>query len=995
MPAPPGQPLNIFLSCVSSQFRPCRDDLASALRTVGYKVTVQEDFPLTDFFLLEKLQNFIASCDLVIALIGDAYGFEPEVRTSPRRSYTQWEYHFALGERLSFAHDSPPVPAGRQPAIPIRRYFASPDYLAAHLVTQPGELSALQNAFIQSIHQSNKDWGTFSTCHELRANVLRDLSKPLRHERRPNNLPYPTLGSLFVGREKFLTELRASLIRATESSHATAIVQTQAVHGLGGIGKTRLAVEYAWQHEKDYSALLFVVADSPENLRRNLAALCGPFVLNLPEHAAPQEEARVAAALRWLERNPGWFLILDNVDGDDAAKAAEDLLVHLRQGHILITTRIAKWGRHVRRLELDVLSPEDSTRFLLEASAPDRRQLPTDPADAAELARELDGLALGLEQAAAYIQEQRCSIREYLAEWRAHNPNVQDWYDERLMKYPRSLAVTWQTTAARLEPSARQALNILAWFAPEPIPRFVFEPETAAAQVGKEQLAALANYSLLRFGSEDRGSVQMHRVLQEITRSQTPPGEIKKQISVALELLDAVAPADPADVRTWPVWNPLRPHLAHLLALADAQSLPEPTARLMNQLALLLQVKALHTEAEPLFRRALAIDELSFGPNHPNVATGLSNFAQLLKATNRLAEAEPLMRRALAIDELSFGPNHPNVARGLNNFARLLQDTNRLAEAEPLMRRALAIFEQSLGLNHSHVAMGLNNLAGLLKATNRLAEAEPLFRRVVSIFEQSFGEHHPNVATALNNFARLLHDTNRLAEAEPLFRRALAIDELSFGPNHPNVARGLNNLATLLKDTNRLPDAEPLFRRALAIDERSFGEHHPNVATALNNLATLLHDTDRLAEAEPLFRRALAIDEQSFGPNHPKVAIRLNNLAALLQDTNRLSEAEPLFVRALAIDEQSFGPEHPNVARDLNNLAQLLQATNRLGEAEPLMWRHVEIFLKFTRATGHSHPHLNAAFVNYFVLLTQMGNTPAQAQAKITTLAQSHGVSLG
>ena len=147
-------------------------------------------------------------------------------------------------------------------------------------------------------------------------------------------------------------------------------------------------------------------------------------------------------------------------------------------------------------------------------------------------------------------------------------------------------------------------------------------------------------------------------------------------------------------------------------------------------------------------RRALAIDEASYGPDHPNVATDLNNLAQLLQATNRLGEAEPLMRRALAIDEASYGPDHPNVAIRLNNLARLLQDTNRLGEAEPLMRRALAIDEASYGPDHPKVAIRLNNLAQLLKATNRLGEAEPLMRRALAIDEASYGPDHPEVATA-------------------------------------------------------------------------------------------------------------------------------------------------------------------------------------------------------------------------------------------------------
>jgi tetratricopeptide (TPR) repeat protein len=207
------------------------------------------------------------------------------------------------------------------------------------------------------------------------------------------------------------------------------------------------------------------------------------------------------------------------------------------------------------------------------------------------------------------------------------------------------------------------------------------------------------------------------------------------------------------------------------------------------------------------------------------------------------ARAEPLMRRALAIDEASFGQQHPKVAIRLNNLAQLLQDTNRLDEAEPLIRRALAIDEASLEAQHPNVAIRLNNLAQLLQETNRLDEAEPLMRRVLAIDESSYGPQHPKVAIPLSNLARLLRVTNRLDEAEPLMRRALAIDEASFGPRHPNVARDLNNLARLLQDTNRLDQTEPLSRRQLEIIlefARITGHKHPRQDAAFVNYAGIL-----------------------------------------------------------------------------------------------------------------------------------------------------------
>ena len=185
--------------------------------------------------------------------------------------------------------------------------------------------------------------------------------------------------------------------------------------------------------------------------------------------------------------------------------------------------------------------------------------------------------------------------------------------------------------------------------------------------------------------------------------------------------------------------------------------------------------------------------ETRLGFDHPETALALNNLGELLHATNRLQEAEPLMRRALAIDEASYGSEHPNVAIRLNNLAVLLRDTARMEEAEPLLRRALAIYEASLGPEHPAVATALNNLADDLKAMTRLEGAEPLLRRALDILEASLGPKHPDVAVTINNLAWVLKDTNRIQEAEALLRRSLLI-LLSFTDDTGHPHRGLDDV---------------------------------------------------------------------------------------------------------------------------------------------------------------------------------------------------------
>jgi hypothetical protein len=671
MPSPPS--FRVFLSAVSSEFAQARSAVASDLRSRGLEVKVQEDFrqEADADTTLRKLHNYIRDCDAVICLFGQRSGDGPPPAAAeqfrdivpadfPAPSYTQWEFFFArhYGKRLSIyiGKDYPPdQPVGGR------------------------DTPELAEKFLRWLIAQGLDRGYFSSRDQLGRSVLRE-DWPSTPSRRIVHLPYPTIGTLFKGREEFLVGLREQLRR----QGASAIVARHAIHGLGGVGKTRLAVEYAWRHQADYTALLFAGADTPANLRRNLAELVGPLVLDLKEaQEAREEEVRVAAVLRWLESHPGWFLILDNVDTEESAKEVEGLLTRLLSGHVLITSRLRAWAPGVEKLELDVLAAGPAKEFLLERTAGARLPATSDEADADALATALDGLALALEQAGAYVCHVRCSLAEYLTRWRKEEKRVVEWFDVRQMKYPRSVAVTWETTWLQLSAAGRCLLEILAWWAPDPIPEWALTGERTRAKAEEalsgsdveEALADLERYSMLKRVDGDSGrALLVHRLVQEVTRRRVSGP--RQQLEAGLGFLEAAGEGNPLDVRSWPIWEALAPHVRVLVDHADKAGIGQPTTFLMNQLASLFYAKALHAEAEPLMRRALAIDEASLGGDHPNVARDLNNLAQLLKDTNRPAEAEPLMRRAVTIfDEFSKknGHTHPHMRAALGNYRQLLE----------------------------------------------------------------------------------------------------------------------------------------------------------------------------------------------------------------------------------------------------------------------------------------------------------------------------------
>ena len=353
--------IKIFLSTVTAEFLPYRDELRHELTRPNVEVKVQEDFVDLGGDTLDKLDVYIAACDAVVHLVGDLTGSSPTeaervallekhpdlvarlpalaaaLNAGVSVSYTHWEAWLAL------YHDKLLFIAEADAAAPRAAGYKSPKPPWPWGLWTKSAPPAAQLEHLVRLRKFGKFPGCkFKGVDDLAKYValsaILDLLAEAKNQqpaRRPRNLPFASLGSLFKGREKIMADLRSAL-----QSSAAAAVAGKALHGLGGVGKTRLAIEYAWAHADDYTALLFLAADTPEKLSASLAALAGQEILDLPEKDAPQDSVKIAAVLQWLETHPGWLMILDNIDDAKAAEAAEALLGRLQGGHVLIVIRI-------------------------------------------------------------------------------------------------------------------------------------------------------------------------------------------------------------------------------------------------------------------------------------------------------------------------------------------------------------------------------------------------------------------------------------------------------------------------------------------------------------------------------------------------------------------------------------------------------------------------------------------------------------------------------
>lgn len=380
------------------------------------------------------------------------------------------------------------------------------------------------------------------------------------------------------------------------------------------------------------------------------------------------------------------------------------------------------------------------------------------------------------------------------------------------MQYPASLAITWQKTFRQLAPTAQALLRVIAHLAPDPIPLGMLESqaqlihEAAWRMGGTEETAPrplrddLAELTALSLISRQGALITAHRLVQEVIRSRIPEEQQTVWAELAVAVVERFCPMQADDASTWPVWNPLRPHVAQVLAHVSGRESPEggrTLSRLSTALSLLLCARSLYKEAEPLMRSVLELDERLFGRESRAFANSLLNLGELLRLTGRSDQAEPLLRRSVDLFSTVCGESSPETCKALNCLALILMGRDRWAEAERILRQALAQDEERGERTGSPVTRDLHNLALLLASTGRTSEAEPLIRRSLEISLQVHGENNPKTARKVQILAGILRDLGRTHEAEPLARQALEIFEQVLGPDHPLTQSARKDLSSL------------------------------------------------------------------------------------------------------------------------------------------------------------------------------------------------------
>jgi hypothetical protein len=849
----------------------------------------------------ESCLDDVNGCDLYVLILGHRYGYQPADSNPEGLSITHLEFRRAGESGI-------PRVALLRTSIPDVRLSDMDDPERAALVwafraevareVRPAEFSDLAGLI-----------GVLST------GVAAELGRRPPGERAagPVLRLAPRL-ALLAGREELLAAVDKRL--ADSGDQGPRVV---ALHGLGGAGKTSVAIEYAYRHLGEVGVVWQLPAEDATVLAAGFTELAAQLG---PRGAAGGGDPVVAVHSALAVYPAPWLLIFDNAPGQEAVQR---FLPPAGNGRVLITSQSAQWPRG-QAVEVAPLGTEVAAVFLVNRTGDPPSQA------AAALAKELGGLPLALEQAAAYTQATGTTLTAYLSIFQDRRADL--LARGEAAGHPADVAATLGLALSRLTEDAAAAaglLRLLACLAAEPVPlsllladpRVTGElPPDIAVTVGPllgdpvaagDAVAALRRYSLVSPAGD--GLVLVHRLVQHVTLAQVPADVAAQWEKAAALLVAAAVPADPELPAVWPVFAVLLPHGRAVLDLISDG---------MWRIAQYLGDSGGRRAARDLFQ--LIVDahqeDDAYGPEHPDTLTARNELAYYTGQAGDAAAARDQHAALLPIMERVLGPEHPATLDARVNLAYWTGEAGDAAAARDLSAELLPVDERVLGPEHPGTLTAWHELAYWTGEAGDAAAARDLFTELLPVRERVLGPEHPRTLTVRANLARWTGEAGDPAAARDLYAALLPVRERVSGPEHPDTLNARDSLAQWTGQAGDPAAARHQYAALLPVDERVLGPEHPATLGARASLARWTGQAGDPAAARDQYAALLPLRERVLGPEHPATLGARARLARWTGEAGDPAAARDQYAALLSVDDRVLGPEHPATLADRQELAR-------------------------------------------------------------------------
>jgi len=799
----------------------------------------------------------------------------------------------------------------------------------------------------------------------------------------------PPRNKNFTGREDLLSQLHAGI-----SGQPSAVVP-HALHGLGGVGKTQMAVEYAYRYRSEYDLVWWIPADQPVLVRSSLAGLAPSLGVSSASATGVEDAANaVLDALRRGDPYERWLLIFDNAD------QPEDMMEFLPHGagHVLITSRNHRWEGVVDTVAIDVFAREESVEFLAKRVP---RAISAEDAD--RLADRLGDLPLALEQAGAVQAETGMGATEYLELLSARTQQLLS--EGKPTEYPLPMTAAWSISVTSLRDKLPAAISLLrcgAFFGPEPIPRDAFTSVLPAARselspelgdlladrIGLSKVfAELGRYALARLDVPGR-TIQIHRLIQALLRDELTDGERSHLQHEVHILLAAYAPDDYADPASWP-------RFTNLLGHVEPARVAECTQPAVRELALNI-VRYLYSSGDYMSARTFVDRFLEAwtsesGEDHPDVFEMSLEYANVRRELGEYKAVSEFNVTMFGRAKEKLGPDNEITLRFQRGISADLRALGDFPQAREVGEQALERCEAAKGTEDPFTLRAVNNLALDYGLSSDYAGARALHERAYRGMSESA---KPETATLVNvwtGLARAIRLCGDYSAAADLGEDAYAFAVETIGPEHSWTLRTAKDLAIAWRRVGDFERSHDLASQMHNRYVRIYGIDHPDTLAAAMCLANIQRTVGEREAALTLAADTVSRYPNVYGADHPYNFGCLGNLAIMRRVIGDPSDARRLNEEALTGLESRLGRDHhyaltvaANLASDLAELGEI-EAAIRLGRGTLRRLREV---------LGKDHPMALVCAANLTADLREAGAI-AEADLLFDETKESYARTLG